>query len=266
MAVGDIVSGGFDLSGVSGTFGNSLSVAWVVLQIIFGIGLLLTIFFVIKWYLSYNVLAVVSEKRGTTVYNYPAKAKLFYDKKDKNKVVQRVKIFGQKRPLLFPTFLRDESGQFLLKDRLNKKGEVISNVTMSPKIKNYENIFGVTKKGKLSFNIFKEGDEFTIVPWYNEDIREYLRVSKPTREQWANNLLREGLEELFPRDQGFFEKYGSLVMMGGAFIVIAIIFIMLFNKFDQLASLSGALNHYADSLSQMASAVRETNVQNLGGG
>jgi hypothetical protein len=123
-------------------------------------------------------------------------------------------------------------------------------------------LFGVTNKGKSALRLLKDGDEYTAVSWQNTEVEKYLRVSNPVRQQWANNLFREGME-LFAPEKGFWDKYGSFIMMGGTFVIIAIIFIFLFNKLEVMQDYAGALNNYANAITEMAKAVRETGVQRV---
>jgi len=236
-------------------FTQSLGTAWFILQLVFVLAFVVGVIILIKWLVQFNVLCQIEERHGNNVYHYNKKGKLGYAKNDKKKITQRLFIFGVKKSVMFPAYVKN------LETFTDGNGLTMPSALMDD---GFKNILGITKKGKITLRLFKDGDEITVVPWYDQDVKEFLRVTKPIREQWADNLLREG-EELFKPEPTFLERYGAMVMVGGAFIVVSIIFIMLFNKFDNLDSLAGALNNYAEAMNSMSGAIRETGVQSLSG-
>lgn len=253
------------------TLSSAFSQAWFWIQIILFIGLIVILFFLIKYLLSYNIHTVIEEKVNNNIIVQFRRAKIRYDKKkDGQNLIQRIQIMGIKKPVMYPVYSKDDMGNVVANNRYDKKGNIIPTLNIAEynpqksddvKQLNYR-LFAVTRRGKYALRFLKDGDEYTAVPWNNSEIEEYLRQSQPVRQQWANNVFREGMT-LFAPEKGFWEKYGSVVMMGSAFVVIMIIFVFLFNKFDNLQSLSGSLNNYADAMKQFAQAVRETNVQNI---
>lgn len=212
---------------------------------------LFVVILIMIWYmLSFNVTLQVEEFRHKNHFVRQMKGKLIYDKKkDGQNVIQRLKIYGIKKTVMLPYFVKDEIEK-------NPDG------TVSKYESTFKGIYATTKKGKLALRLIKEGDDFHVVPWIDVEVKEYLRVSKPTRMQWANNMMRE-LYELFPKKKDGWEKYGGAIMFGGTLVLITIIFIMLFNKFEYIKDYSAALNNYASALMEFTKAVRETNVQPL---
>lgn len=246
---------------ISAGFSNFMSSAGLYIVIFFAVVLFAVMLWLIYYLLSFNVTCHVEEKmKDGTTRTYIKKAKTYYDrKKDGDYPLLRMKIFGMKKPLMFPSYSKDGAGGFIKRPLSEKQ----ASSGLEVKVDDFsQQLWGVTQKGKSSLRLIKDGDEFTAVPWANEDVQKYLKVSMPVRQQWANNLLRESWE-LFAPKQGFFEKYGSMIMMGGTLVIIMIIFIVLFNKFDEIEQLSAALNNYAGAMTDFAKALRETGVQRL---
>lgn len=241
---------------------NALRGAGFWLSIILVVGMIVAIIFFIRYLLSFNILCIVEEKMRDGITRVTTKkAKIIYDnKKDGKNLVQRLVIYGHKKQIMFPVFVKDEEGNMVEQAQLDKKGRPLPTLHVSQDAD--FKLFGVTAKGKSALRMLKEGDEYTAVSWHNSEVEKYLRVSNPIRQQWANNLFREGME-LFAPDKGFWDKYGSFIMMGGTFVIIAIIFIFLFNKLEVMQDYAGALNNYADAIREMAKAVRDTGVQSV---
>lgn len=244
-----------DLNTISSSVGGALRGAGLWVGIIFFLVLVALLLWLVYYLTSFNITCFVEERRSHGTFFSTRKAKVRYDvQKDGKNLLQRMIIFGEKKPVMFPQHTKN----------LFDKGRIVT----TPTFTNGENsdelfkLFGTTKKGKMAVRMIKEGDEYTIIPFFDKDVAEYLRVTRPVRLQWANVSIKEG-RELFANKMGFMEKYGSMIMLGATMMVILVIFIMLFNKFDQLEMMSKSIDGYASAVSEFAQAVRETGVQRV---
>ena len=196
----------------------------------------------IWWFRSYNITCVIEEKlEGGTPRLRIRKAKYkTFKKKDGGNPVERIIFMGGKNhEIMPPTFIEELS---------IKQNEAFK------QSKSYKSLYGISIKGKFFLRLLKSGDNYSIVPWNNHDVENYLKVSEPVRKMWANNLFREGMD-LFPRVTGFWEKYGSILIMGGTLVVVLFIFIFLFQKLDMLKDNTAAINNYADALREFTKAI-----------
>lgn len=223
----------------------------IALEVIAAIVVLIIVTIVIIRLTKYNILAWVEEKTEFGTYVYHKRAKIVVDNKDKLNPVEKIKLLGVKHvwAIMPPTYVLEA---------LKSEGQTDKS-TVS---KWYKSLYALTKRGKKCIRLLRDGAEITAVPFTNADVENYLRITKPVRVQWANSMFREGLE-MYKPEANWAEKYGSLIAFGGAMLVILIIFIVLFEKFEMLETMSSAINNYSQELSEYVKALREVNTQTV---
>lgn len=212
--------------------------------------LILFIVFIIIHVLRYNMLTFIEERHEHGVFVKTKRAKIVYDKSvsDKNPV-EMIRILGDRihRPIMPPT-------------------HVIAKMTEAGKMAElgtwYKSLYGTTTRGKKALRLLKDGDTLTAIPFTNREVSEYLRVTKPVRSQWANNLFLEGMD-MYRDEPNFMQKYGVMMGLAGLMITMIIVFALLFNQFDQLEGSSAAINGFAQALNEHASALKQSCSQAL---
>lgn len=224
------------------SIGTGIETALIVIFGLFIAAIIVIAFFIIRFLLSYNIKCVIEEHREHGIFIDVRRGKITFNKKDKGNPVERIRMLGVKNswPIMPPTFLL----------------ETTENVPE----KWYKSLYGTTRKGKMAIRLMKDGNQYTVIPWSDDKNVEYLRITKPTRLQWANAMLRESAE-VFPEEKGFMEKYGHYVAFGATLMVILVIFIILFDKFDTLAGISDAITTHAKSVTEYAQSLKEFNTQ-----
>ena len=118
----------------------------------------------------------------------------------------------------------------------------------------FDNLFGITRKGKIAIRMLKDGNEFTVIPFVNEDVGEYLKESNPVRKQWTQQMLRERDEMFKPPTKAWMQLL-PFIAIGVILITMIIVFALLFNKFDKLEGLANAEKLDAESRIVMAGAI-----------
>jgi hypothetical protein len=241
-----INTAGFDLT-------TTVQTAYII-GIVAVVLLVLAVFvFVLLTVLKYDVKAIIEEKHlhGTIITT--KKAKIGYDRNKKSiSRVEKIFLFGQRfgMPIMPPTHILEsiqnkEKNKELVQKRIN---EYIGSC------------YGITNKGKKAIRLIKIGNEYTVIPFADASILDYLQVSKPVRLQWLNNMIKEG-DQMFTNEPSFWQQYGSMVMFGGAMIIIMIIFIVLFNQLGKLETISAAINNQAAAMNEYVKVLRELTVQ-----
>ena len=224
----------------------------IALEVIVALVVVIIVTIVIMRLLKYNLLAWVEEKTEFGTYVYHKRAKIVVDNKDRLNPVEKIKLLGVKNvwAIMPPTYV--------LEQFKNKEGQT----DKSSVSQWYKSLYALTKRGRKCIRLLRDGAEITAIPFTNVDVENYLRITKPVRVQWANSMFREGLE-MYKPEANWVEKYGSLIAFGGAMLVILIIFIVLFEKFEMLEQMSGAINNYSDQLAEYVKALREVNTQTV---
>jgi len=229
----DVLGG---LEGISAPSINWAQILGIVQIVMIGAILIGLTYFIIK-YLKYNIKIIIEERHEYGTFVKFKRAKIGYDKNDKDRTVEQIYLLFERTG--YPIMPSSSVYQELIEN--SKTGELAEGW--------YKSCYGLTNRGKKVLRVVKEGNEYTIIPFTNDNVLPYLRISKPVRMQWANNMLRQGIE-LYKGEPSFMEKYGSYVILGGTLIVVLLIMIFMFEKLDNI-------NAYAQGLADFAAATRE---------
>lgn len=236
-----------------GNIGTGITSNLIYVEIFIVLLVVLGILLYINYVLSFKHLVIVEEKLTHGVLVSSHRGKIVYNKKyDPNKIVERLSIFGVKQDIMIPVHMAEQIEELnKLKGVDKKKSYIVANK------ERFENLFGINRKGKLAIRMLKDGNEFTVIPFLNQDVAEYLKESNPVRKQWTIQMLRER-DEMFKPTEKTWMKLLPFIAIGAILITMVIVFALLFNKFDKLEGLAAAEKLDAESRIVMAGAMGNT--------
>lgn len=231
-----------------GSINWAMIIFWITIFLAFIIVLIIT-YIVIK-VLQYNITAIVEERHEHGIFIKVKRARIVYDKKSMEKnPVEMIRILGDRvsKPIMPPTHVIEQ---------LKREGK-------ETLIKSWhKSLYGTTNRGRKAIRLVKDGDVLTVIPFTNVEVTEYLRITKPVRSQWANNLFLEGMQ-MYKDEPTFMQKYGVMLGLAGLMMTIIIVFALLFNQFDVLKDNASAINTFAGALNNHATALKQSCSQAL---